>query len=698
MKIKTNILLRIYFVYALILVSAVAVIWKVYYIQNYKDDFWVKKSQEMSTKMFTIPGERGNIYTYDENLLATSIPFFDLFVDFGSDGMTREIFDENVDSLSIYMANNFKKKSAIEYKKILVQAKKAKKRYYLIQRNVDYSTLKEIKQWPLFRKGKYKGGLIVEMKQSRKYPYSLLALRTIGENRENSQSIGLEASYDKYLAGTEGQILKQKISGNLWMPIHNESSIEPKNGDDIVTTIDINLQDATETALKKALDSSKAEFGCAIVMEVETGAIRAIANLGRMENGQLWEIDNYAVSHKSEPGSTFKAASYLMLLDNNYININDTVSNGGGRWNFYGKTMSDEHIHESTLSIRDAFARSSNIAIARLIDKNYKNKKIVFYETMQRYGLTEISGIDLKGETKPNVSTPNSKYWSNLSLPWRATGYEQTFSPIQILTFYNTIANNGYRVQPYLVERVTRNGKTIHQFLPQIGKKPIAKQSAIDDIKELLKGVIENQRGTGRSIQSDYFELAGKSGTAKLLGENKSYSSANQAMFAGFFPVKKPRYSCVVLIYNPKGAHRTGGGISAPVFKEIAEKALSIDLHLSPDYKKTVENKPNILANLKGETHQIKDVISKYGYKMDVKDEIQYIDVEIRKSGIKLQPTASSENIVPNLIGLNFDDALYILENMGLKIRYNGLGKIVQQSIPAGTKISKGSHISITMR
>ncbi len=676
--------------------SAVAVLYKVYYIQNYKDDFWVKKSQQLSTKMFALHGERGNIYTYDESLIATSIPYFDLYVDFGSDGMTRELFDSNVDSLAIYMANNFKAKSAQQYKKDLVWAKKNKKRYHRIQRNVDYTTLKEIKQWPLFREGKYKGGLIVETKQSRKYPYSLLALRTIGEHRTNSQSVGLEAAYDKYLKGTEGQILKQKIAGNIWMPIENESSIEPKNGNDIVTTIDINLQDATETALKKALDSSNAEFGCAVVMEVETGAIRAIANLGRTKSGQLWEIDNYAVSHKSEPGSTFKAASYLMLLDKNYININDSVSNNGGHWNFYGRTMYDEHIYENKLSIRDAFARSSNIVIASLIEKNYKNQKNVFYKTMQKYGLTELSGIDLIGETKPNVTPP--KQWSNLSLPWRATGYEQTFSPLQILTFYNTIANNGYRAQPYLVEKITRNGKTIHQFSPKIGKEPIAKQSSIDLIKELLQGVIENPRGTGRSIQSEYFELAGKSGTAKLLGNNQSYGSSNQAMFAGFFPVKKPRYSCIVLVYNPKGTHRTGGGISAPVFKEIAEKALSIDLHLSPDYKKEVKDKPNSLANLKGESYQIEDIISRYGYKTNVKDDFKYIQVEVKRAGVKLQQTSTSENIVPNLTGFNFDDALYILENMGLKISYNGLGKVVNQSIPAGTKISKGSHILITMR
>lgn len=697
MKIKTNILIRIYVVYALIIVSAVAVLWKGYTIQNYKGDFWITKAKELSTKLFSIQAERGNIYTYDENLLATSIPYFDLYVDFGTDGMTRELFNANVDSLAIYMAENFKQKSANQYKRDLIQAKKTRKRYYLIKRAVDYATLKEIQKWPLFREGKYKGGLIVEARQSRKNPYGLLALRTIGEHRTNAPSVGIEASYGKFLAGSEGQMLKQKIAGNTWMPIENESSIEPKNGQDIVTTIDINLQDATETALIKALDSSQAEFGCAVVMEVHTGAIRAIANLGRTKSGRLWEIDNYAITHKTEPGSTFKTASYLMLLDNNAIRVTDTIGIGGGRWNFYGKVMADDHIHESALSIREAFARSSNISIARLIDRHYRKNKTGFYNTLEKYGLADVSGIDLLGETKPNVSEP--KHWSRLSLPWRATGYEQTFSPIQILAFYNTIANNGYRAKPYLVEKITQNGKVIQQFGPEISKEPIAGIAAIQQIKELLKGVIEHPKGTGKSIRSEYFSLAGKSGTAKILDRNtKGYSDANQAMFAGFFPVENPRYSCVVMVYNPKGAYRTGGGIAAPVFKEIAEKALAIDMHIAPSYKpETIETSTN-LAQLKGENQQVKNILTKYGYTFNLADEIQYVNVEVRKSGIKLQPSQTSDLSVPNLIGMNFDDAIYLLENMGLKIRFEGIGKVIHQSVTPGTKVKRGDQIFITMK
>lgn len=697
MKIKTNILIRIYVVYLAIIVMAIGVLYKAYLTQTYKGDFWVEKSKEMSTRLFSIPAERGNIYTYDENLLATSIPFFDLYVDFASDGMTREIFDANVDSLAIYMAKNFANKSAQQYKRDLIQAKKAKKRYYLIKRGVDYATLKKIKQWPLFREGKYKGGLIVETRQSRKNPYGLLALRTIGEDRVNAPSVGLEASYAPFLKGEEGRMFKQKIAGNTWMPIQKETAVQPKNGQDIYTTIDINLQDAAENALMRALDSSQAEFGCAVVMEVSTGAIRAIANLGKTKNGRLWEIDNYAIRHKTEPGSTFKTASYLMLLDKQLIRPNDTIGIGGGRWNFYGRIMSDDHIHEPYLSIKEAFARSSNISIARLIDRYYKRNKTEFYKTLEKYGLTDVSGIDLLGETKPNVSPP--KTWSNLSLPWRATGYEQTFSPIQILTFYNTIANNGYKAKPFLVEKITQNGKVIKQFGPVISKEPIAKQETINTIKELLKGVIEHPKGTGRSIQSEYFELAGKSGTAKILDRTSGgYSDANQAMFAGFFPVEKPRYSCVVMVYNPKGKYRTGGGLAAPVFKEIAEKALAIDMQIAPNYLSTLTEKASVMGQINGENMQVKNILTKYGYPINIADELNYVQVEVRNSGIKIRPNQASDWVMPDLIGLNFDDALYLLENMGLKIKYSGMGKVYEQSIEPGTKVNKGQSINIKMK
>jgi len=697
MKIKTNILLRIYFVFGIISLSGIAIVWKVYYIQNYKDGFWVRKSEELSTRIFSIPAERGNIYTFDDRLLATSIPYFDLYVDFGAEGMTQDLFNRNVDSLAIMMAQKFQAKSVEKYKRELIQAKKAKKRYYLIKRNVDYATLTEIKQWPLFREGKYKGGLITEIRQSRKNPYSILALRTIGENRENAPSVGIEASYNQYLAGVKGTMLKQKIAGNTWMPIHNESAIEPKNGKDIVSTLNINLQDAAEHALAKALDSSNADFGCAVVMEVHTGAIRAIANLGRTRNGKLWEIDNYAIRFQSEPGSTFKLASYLMLLDMEAIRPNDTINIGGGQWNFYGRRMADDHIHETAISIREAFARSSNIAIARLIDRHFKKRRAAFYRNMENYGLTDLSGIDLIGEVKPRVTKPNT--WSNLSLPWRATGYEQMFTPIQILTFYNTVANGGYRAKPYLIEKIVENGKVIKTFGPEISSKPIAKEKAILQVQELLRSVIEHPKGTGHAIQSAYFSLAGKSGTAKIRDASSgTYSNANQAMFAGFFPAEKPRYSCVVMIYNPKGIYRTGGGLAAPVFKEIAEKALATDVHISPTYKELPIEKQPVLAQTKGETQQLKTLLSRYGYSIDVGDEISYIDVEVKHSGVRLKPTVGAEAVVPDLSGMNFDDALFLLENMGLVIQYNGFGKVVSQSLAPGTRVKKGDPIQITMK
>ncbi|MCZ2394533.1 MAG: transpeptidase family protein [Chitinophagales bacterium] len=696
MKIKTNILLRIYFVYALIFLSAISILVQVYLIQNYKDGYWQKKSKDLSTRLFSIPSERGNIYGYDENLLATSIPYFDLYVDFGAQGMSQELFDANVDSLAWYMANVFQKQSLTKYKSDLIQAKKNKKRYFLIKRGASYPALKAIKQWPLFREGKNKGGLIVETKQNRKNPYNLLAQRTIGVYRENVAPVGLEAYYDNILAGQAGQVLKQKIAGDTWMPINDSLAISPINGLDIYTTIDINLQDAAETSLFKALDSSQADFGCAIVMDVKTGAIRAIANLGRSGDGRLWEIENYAVTFKSEPGSTFKAVSYLMLLDKGYVDINDTVYNGGGVWNFYGRRMSDEHIHDPILSIKEAFARSSNIAIARLIDKHYKKNKNEFYNNLKKYGLTQKSGIDLLGETNPKVTPP--KQWSNLSLPWRATGYEQTFSPLQLLTFYNAIANNGYRAKPYLVEKIGKNGKVIKEIKPQIASTPIASQKAIDQLKAMLKEVVENPKGTGKSIRSEYFELGGKSGTAKILDRSAgTFSNANQAMFAGFFPVTNPRYSCIVMIYNPKGAYRTGGGIAGPVFKEIAERALATDINIAPDYTKEISTPPILLAKMKGENHQVKNILDHFGYPTKLADEIDFVETEVRKSGVKLAPSATSESKMPDLIGLSFDDAIYLMESLGLKITYSGIGKVQKQSIAPGTNITRGNHIYIVM-
>jgi cell division protein FtsI (penicillin-binding protein 3) len=694
MNIRTNILMRIYFVFGIIFVAGCLVLWKVYFIQQYKKDYWIRLSEQLNTKYFNIPAERGNIYSADERLLATSLPYFDIYVDFMAEGMTQSLFDANVDGLSKKLSATFGDKSAEKYKKELVRARKAKKRYYPIRRNVGYDLMKDMQQWPLFKEGKNKGGLIAEMQHRRKNPYGHLAARTIGYTRDNAPDVGLEASYNQYLSGKDGGMMKQKIAGNVWMPIQNGSDKEPVNGKDIHSTIHINIQDVAEAALWKALDSSQADFGCAVVMEVKTGAIRAMANLGRTKSGALAEIQNYAATFSSQPGSTFKLASYLALLDDGFIRINDSIYIGSGNWNFYGNIMRDDHPGDKTLTASEAFARSSNVAVAQWTDKFYKKNKKALYQKYEAFGLTKKTNIDLLGEPAPSISTPDK--WSRLSIPWKSTGYELMLTPLQLLTFYNAVANDGIRVEPHLVQSVSNNGKLIKSFNPSTSQKTIASKVAIQQAKAMLRQVVEDAHGTARSIRSEFVSLAGKTGTAKLYIDG-AFSNANQAMFAGYFPADRPVYSCIVMIYHPKGIYRTGGGIAAPVFRAIADRALSTD----PNCAVQVNNRPttekSLEISLKGETQQIKTLLSKYGYQFKVGDHISFMNIDVNKGYLKIKPQEVDESVVPDLKGLTFDDAVYLLENVGLKIMYKGIGKVTEQSVQPGSKAKRGDIIQLRL-
>jgi cell division protein FtsI (penicillin-binding protein 3) len=694
MNIKQDILIRIYLVFALICIAGAAVLVKAYQIQTYKGDYWVEMSDSLTTKMFEITAERGNIYSEDESLLATSLPFFDLFVDFGSKAMSDELFENNVDSLAICMANTFEDKSASAYKKAFVIARKYKKHYFPLRKDVDYAQLKMMQQWPLFRAGKYKGGLIVETRQKRKNPYGILAQRTIGYSRAKAD-VGLEAKYNSYLEGSKGKILKQKIAGGTWVPIEKENAIEPQNGKDIITTLDINLQDVAETALANAITVSEAKYGCVIVMEVKTGAIKAIANLGWDAAGNLTENVNYAISHRTEPGSTFKLVSYLAMLDDGLISLNDSVNITNGVAAFSGAVMRDDHPSKNILTPTEAFAQSSNVAVARFMLRAYGKNKARFYEKMKQFGITSKSGIDLKGEVTPGISSPDK--WSKLSLPWKATGYENLLTPMQLLTFYNSVANGGTRMQPYLVSRIVDNGKIVKDFKPVVQIKSIASAAAIKDAHELLKAVINDEHGTGKSIRSSFFQFAGKTGTAKILDET-GYGNSNQAMFCGFFPADAPKYSCLVMIYKPQGIYRTGGGIAAPVFKTIAEKILSTDKNIGNTIN--AGKKPSAPSNvaINGEVHQIKTIAERWQKEFKLSDSINYVDVKLNRSAISIKPVLVRENLVPDVTGMAFDDALFLLENAGLKIVFSGKGKVVSQSLPSGTQVKNGEIITIQLR
>jgi cell division protein FtsI (penicillin-binding protein 3) len=696
LNIKSNILFRIYLIGGLCSLFGIAVLGKVYQIQTYKNGYWKSLSDSLTTNVFEIPAERGNIYSADDKLLATSVPYFNLHVDFASKAMKDEIFQSNVDSLAYYMYRFFHENSKEEYKRILIKARKKKQRYFSLINKADYTLLNDIKTWPLFREGKFKGGLIIETHQERKNPFGYLAQRTIGLIRENAQDIGLEAAYDSLLAGVQGKMLKQKIAGGEWIPLKREGQIEPKIGYDIVTTINLGLQDIAETTLFNALTEYQADFGCAVLMEVESGAIKAIANLGKNPNNEYTENYNYALALRNEPGSVFKVASYLALFDDGYVTPLDSINTNHASARFGDKTLTDDgHNSQYTfLTPAKALAISSNVAIAKWITRSYNENRDKFYDKLDQFGLTEKSKLDIQGEQAPLVKKTDK--WSYMSLPWMAHGYEIKFTPLQILTFYNAIANNGNRMKPFLVQKVLDNGNIIREYKPQTTKQKICKQQAANWIKDCMLRVVEDPNGTGRGIFTPHYRIAGKTGTAKMSFGTQGYTNKNLSTFVGFFPADKPLYSCIVVIGGPQGALTTGGAISAPIFRTIADKIMTSNLkpNKAINQDSLIPNKslPTIIAS----QNTIKDLNKKLNINFDLKEDWDYVVLKSDSVNNKsITQKEFSKKSIPNVIGLLLDDAIFLLENAGLKVSFTGKGKVINQSISAGMPINKGSLIQL---
>jgi cell division protein FtsI (penicillin-binding protein 3) len=696
MNIKSNILFRIYLIGVLCSLFGIAVLGKVYQIQTYKNGYWKSLADSLTTNIFEIPAERGNIYSADDKLLATSVPYFELHIDFGSKAMTDEIFKRNVDSLAYYMHLNFSVNSTEVYKQQLIKARKKKRRYFPLCSKADYTLLKDIKTWPLFREGKFKGGLIIETHQERTNPYGHLAQRTIGLIRDNAQDIGLEEASDSLLKGVKGKILKQKIAGGEWIPLKSAGQIEPKNGYDIITTIDLGLQDIAETSLQNALIESQAEFGCAVLMEVKTGAIKAIANLGKNKDGNYSENYNYALGLSNEPGSIFKMAGYLALFDDGFITTSDSVNTNHASGVFGGRLLTDDgHNSQYTfLKPGKAFAISSNVAIATWLTKFYTGNKQGFYNKLQQFGLTDITKIDLKGERTPFVNKPEN--WSAMSLAWIGHGYEVKFTPLQILSFYNAIANAGIRVKPYLVQQVVDNGKIIREYKPQSSDKKICSEKAAMMAKEILIRVVEDENGTGRKILTPHYRIAGKTGTAKMSFGSSGYTDKNLSSFVGFFPADAPLYSCIVVVGGPQGLLTTGGAISAPVFRTMADKIITSNIKSNKAINKDSSIASVPVPLMVGETDAVKEFNKRFNIRFDFKEDNEYAVVRSDSTKkIKIGIIEIAENKLPNVRGMLLDDAVSLLENKGLKVVFAGKGKVAVQSLPAGSPIIKGSLIQL---
>ncbi|WP_343688466.1 penicillin-binding protein [Chitinophaga sp.] len=700
MEVKKDILWRVYLCFIGMGLFGVAILIKVFFLQNVEGNYWRSMADSLHTRYVTLDADRGTIYSEEGRMLSTSIPYFDVRVDFAADGLTDKngkIFKDNVDSLSICLSKTFQDHTPKEYKTLLQEGYKNKDRYFLLKRDISFTQYQQLRQFPMFRLGKNKGGLIAETKNKRINPFKLLANRTIGLSRQNAQNVGLERTYDSYLSGTTGKRLMRRIAGGTFVPVEGYD-IEPENGHDIITTIDVNMQDIVETALMNMMVANEAENGTCILMEVKTGKIKAIANLGRQPDGSYFEDMNYAL-RATEPGSTFKLATVISVLDDKYATMNNMVNLQEGKWQIGRRTVFDSEPHpgQTNVTIKHAFELSSNVGMAKLAYQFYNKKPNDFVWHLRKLRLDKPTGIDLVGEDQPVIKTTASRTWSATSLPWMAFGYEVLISPLQTCMLYNAVANNGKMMKPYLVNSINEYGKPVKSFEPEVLMDSICSTNTLTQVKAMLEGVVMN--GTARSLWSPYYSFAGKTGTALVANANRGYADKiYQSSFAGYFPAKDPQFTCVVVIKNkPHAAKFYGASVAGPVFREVADKLYAIAVEKQRPMRANLML-DTLLAFKNSKARDWKEITSTLD--LPVEGEVNnnnWVSATVTDRKVAFTPVTQAKGSVPNVTGMGLKDALYLLENAGLRVVVRGAGKVTNQSIPGGTQLEKNQTIVIEL-
>ncbi len=700
MEVKRDILWRVYLCFLGITALSLVILGKVVYIQRVQGAYWRGLSDSLHQKFIELDAERGTIYSADSSMLSTSIPYFNIYIDFGADGLREKNgkrFTENLDSLSICLSGLFGDESACAYKKILLKGYQDTDRFFLLKPNVSFEQYQELRKFPLVREGRNKSGFIAEAKSKRLNPFGLLANRTVGLARTNAQNVGLERTYDTLLKGETGRKLVRYIAGGAYIPVEGYE-IESVNGKDIITTIDVNIQDIAENALLKELAANNAEHGTCIVMEVATGKIKAIANLG-ISDTSYWENFNYAIT-ATEPGSTFKLATMLSLLEDKKVTLHDNINLEGGSWKYSGRTVYDAEPHDNkSFTIKEAFELSSNVGMAKLAVANYNGNPSGFVEHLKKLHLNQRTGIDLLGESSPVIKSPKSRTWSNTTLPWMAFGYEVLVSPLQTLTLYNAVANNGRMMKPYLVSAIQENGITVREVQPTTLIENICSPGTLQQLKECLEGVCTSPEGTAMKLfKNSFYTVAGKTGTA-LVANNGSYADhIYQSSFVGYFPANHPKYTCIVVIKNkPFAKVFYGAAVAGPVFKELADHLMSTDPGPGVTPTLTPDSSKFYYAGL---TKDLKEVASTLN--------VGYVDSAGKGDWARMyasepggRPTLSRETvakqIVPDVKGMGLKDALFLLESMDMKVAVSGSGKVKSQSIQPGSPYRKKETILIQL-
>lgn len=705
MEIKKDILWRVYLCFLGIVILGVVVLGKAFYIQRVEGKFWKGMGDSLHLKYMPLEGQRGTIYSEDGNMLSTSVPIFDVYVDFGADGLREKDgkrFRDNIDSLSLSLANLFNDKTPEEYKRQLQLGYNNKDRYYILKKKISFVEYAQLREFPLVRQGRNKSGFIIDTRDKRINPYVLLANRTIGLSRDNAkQNVGLEQSYDSLLRGNTGQRLMRYIAG-AYMPVEG-AEVDAENGKDVITTLDTYMQDVAENALMKMMVGNNSLHGTAILMETATGKIKAIANLGKQADGTYIEDLNYGVGKATEPGSIFKLATLMSLLEDKYVDMNTIVDCEGGAKYFYGLRIKDSHLGTGAITVKDAFLRSSNVAFAKLADQFYHSQPSKFIDHLHKFRLDTLTGIDITASSgKPTIKKPTNRSWANTTIPYMAHGYEELVTPLHMLMLYNAVANNGVMMKPYLVNAIREYGVNVKTFQPQSYGK-ICSDETLVQLRECLGAVVDSAHGTGHRVLFDSaYSIAGKTGTAVTALDNRGYNKGNkiyQASFIGYFPANQPKYTLAVVIQNSNESRLIyGADVSGTVFKEISDRVygryLSKRKYTSTS---TVDSSMYKYYGLKNELNSIfstldlpytDSMVGGYWREMNLKN----------NAAILMNPNnVSGNNMMPNVIGMGLKDAVYMIENMGLIVTATGRGKVINQSILPGTPFSKGQKVLLVL-
>ena len=714
-KTKVNsrkvILVRAYLVFGLLAVFAIAIFVTAVKLQLGTDDKFREEMSAKNTRIKEIEALRGNIYADDGSLLATSVPKYDVVFDLRADGLTSAVFIAKIDSFSMMMSRMFPERSTSDWKEHFIKHREKRTRYLKIGKDLGFEQVKAIRTWPIARLGKFKGGIWYEEKGKRMYFMGELAKRTIGYIKDKT-AVGLEGAFDTLLRGKNGTQMQQRMSGQTWRPIQVGNNRLAVNGKDIVTTLDVRIQDIAQYALQKGLEAESADHGCVIVMETNTGAIKAMANLKRGEDGQYYEAQNYAVSEFTEPGSTFKLVSAIALLEDGKISTKDTIDNSWGKWSWYDLDLEDAVKPKKRFyTLGECLQYSSNVGTSKFVMQHYKKDPEKFTQHAMDLGLHIKPKFDIPSSNGPSIATPEKAGWSGTSLPSLSIGYSSQISPLQTLMLYNTVATKGKLMQPYMVKEIRHEGQTLSKIEPIVLKEQAISAKTAATLTEMLTQVIDN--GTAIGIKTENYKIAGKTGTAWLsqgkAGYNQEKNRQFQASFAGFFPANNPQYTIVVVVNNPKGARYSGSQIAAPIFKNISDRIYSTHIKVQPALQ--TASLPQVPGILKGDLNKTKWVLNEIGISSQLLldssknnknvDPVltgKYIEATKEAHSVKLKPVTVNNNTIPDLRGMGLRDALKILSDMGLKASYSGYGRITDQAPAPNAKRAASNEVVLILK